>query len=368
MILGEVSFCGKKAQNLKSDNVKQKLLNDLDTAFGLRVMQKHHDNYKQSILSRLQKTPHYISTKTCGNPYYLYFTKYENKNICVFIDKKIQNGYIYPRMIVTKLEFIDQMYEGLDGQGMVLNGEMVCANGDWTFLISDIVLHHVKNQTSKFIDRLNTLYSVLHKYFTPSGSDVCSLEVKRYFTYDKIDELEAFIADLPYTCRGLFFKPVYDCDFLDVMYNFEQTPMQKQKFKYSEDSSNPTFFCSVPSKNEGPNIVCSPPPVHITPPPPPPPLPPPSFNKNNSTGNPNELSGIIHWWTKKTPVVDVYELFDDSDIHATNRSPSFIGIAHISSLVMSRWMRNNFVNLNMFQKIELPFHWNKEFHKWTPIL
>lgn len=353
MHLGEVSFCGKKAQNIKGDSVKQKLLNDLDSFLGLKIIQKHHENYKPLLLPRLQKTPHFVSVKTCGNAYFLYLTKYEGKNLCVFIDKKIQTGYLYPRMIVVNLEFKDEMHQGIDGNGMVLNGEMVCANGDWTFLINDTVLHNVKSHSSRFIDRLVTLYSMLNTYFRPTKADVCSLQVKRYFKYEQIDQIEAFISTLPYTCRGLFFKPVFDSNCMDVMFNFEQPPYaQKQRFKYSDDSSNPTFFSSMPEDAQQ-QVVTQPPP------PPPPP-------RHQTVDKPNV--GMINWWTRKTPQPDVYELYDDDDVNLNTSSPSFIGIAHVSSLPMSRWMRNLFSDSNMFQKKSLSFHWNKEFHKWTPVI
>lgn len=355
MNLGEINFCGKKAFNIKQDSVKEILLNSLDKHFGLRIMQKHHENYKASLLPRLQTIPHYLSTKTNSSSYFLFFTKFKDDNVSVFIDKKIQNGYLYPRMILTDFEFDDKMFVGTNEKGTVFDGEMVCANGDWIFLINDVVLHHVKNFTSSFHNRLNLIYSVLNTLFEPKDTDICSFQVKRYFKYTEINELEEFIANLPYTCRGLYFKPVFETDFQAVMYNFEQTFIQKHKFKYSEDSSNPKFFCNVPGGNKQKQ---------------------PKFDNNNIKSDEVlsppmpmlQSAGVIYWWTRKTPTDDVYELYDDNDNMLNPSSPSFIGYAHIPNLPTSRYMRNMFSNSNMFTRKQFPFSWDKVFHKWTPII
>ena len=136
MMLGEISFAGKTGYNIKSDDVKQRLLDDLEGLTGFKVIQKHHERFHDNLIHKLSGNPHMVCLKSNGNPYLLYLTKINFVNQCVFIDKKIQQGYFYPRMIMSRFRFDDRLFEG----GTLIDGEMVKANnGAWIFLVGDIL-------------------------------------------------------------------------------------------------------------------------------------------------------------------------------------------------------------------------------------
>ena len=178
MQTGTISFCDNIGFNVKSDDFKKKILQELDDNYKFRIIQKHHERFNQIMIPNLIKNPHLICLRTNGNPYMLYLTKYNFTNQCIFIDKKIQQGYFYPRMIIVKLWFDDSLFSGT-----LLDGEMIKSKGnEWHFMIHDIISYYNQNLIeSNVIRRINILYDILsNKYFEDELS-CCKLKIKKYF-------------------------------------------------------------------------------------------------------------------------------------------------------------------------------------------
>lgn len=391
MHLGNIPFCGKIVHNIKDDLSKEVLLKKLDQDFNLRILEKQHENYKAALIERLQKEPHYISIKSVGSPYYLFLTQYEDQNVCIFIDKKIQHGYLYPRMIVVNLEFDnDGLFANGEGRGVVFDGEMISTEKRWVFLIGDMYVDRVREIDDPAKVRLEFLTKLWASLFKPRPKeDVCSFEIKRFFTYQDLPEnLENFIDSLPYKVRGIYFKPVNTSLIPDVLYMFEQPQIHQKPSKpnhYSHDSCNPEFFRHLPiadtprplteseaailkKKTRTDSIEISPmnrikAKFEET----------SKFQKDlhahEDQGVPTvNLPGVVHWWTRKTPYPSIYELYDDNNIALNRESPSFVGHMHIASIDVERYMREKFKNCDMFQRKYLPYQWNKHFHKWQPVI
>jgi len=107
MQTGNISFCDKIALNVKSDNTKRAILTELES-YGLRILCKHFDVFHEEIsVQRLKRNPYMFCLKSNGNPYYMFLTRVNNVNTCVMIDKKIQQGYFLPRMIIVHKMFND---------------------------------------------------------------------------------------------------------------------------------------------------------------------------------------------------------------------------------------------------------------------
>ena len=129
MHIGEISFCDKICYNIKSNDYKKQVLDELEEKYGFKIIKKHFETYNNSFLDLLKSNPYMISIRSNGNPYMLYLTKYNFVNQCIFIDKKIQNGYFYPRMILSKIHFDDSLFEGT-----LLEGEMIKDNNNkWIY-------------------------------------------------------------------------------------------------------------------------------------------------------------------------------------------------------------------------------------------
>lgn len=235
MQLGEISFCDKIGYNIKHDVYKETILQDLEANYGFKVVQRHHENFDQNSQAtqrRIRTIPHMVSTKTNGNPYLLYLTKYNFSNQCIFIDKKIQHGYFHPRMICVKLWFQDKLFENT-----LFDGEMVKdKDNKWTYIINDIIAKENNPLRSlKLIQRINIVYSTLRESYYNDSTACCTLCVKRYFKVEEIPYIvNEFIPKLNYTCRGLYFKPIYS-NFKDLLYNFNPLLIKSvTRLKYTD--------------------------------------------------------------------------------------------------------------------------------------
>ena len=130
MQTGLISFCDKTAFNIKTQNVKETILNDIYDISKFKIIQKHFELLKIHHFSKLNDNPHLISLKSNGNPYLLYLTKFNFINTSIFIDKKVQSGYFLPRMIITRFSFPDELFDNT-----LIEGEMIKDNnGKWIFL------------------------------------------------------------------------------------------------------------------------------------------------------------------------------------------------------------------------------------------
>ena len=151
-----ISFCDRVGLNIKSNEVKKRIIDELEE---IRIVERHHEVFDEKRHDhRLRKVHHLLTIKSNGNPYYMYFTKINFTNTIVMIDKKIQMGYEYPRMIIVRMMFQDN---GLF-DNTLLEGEMIKdKSSEWLYLISD--LHVFKNKSVRDLDlikRLNIVHSL----------------------------------------------------------------------------------------------------------------------------------------------------------------------------------------------------------------
>jgi hypothetical protein len=330
MQVGEISFCDKVAFNIKSDEVKGRLLRALEKQTGFRVIQKHHEKFvaKQNQISQM---PHLLSVRTNGNPYLLYLTKYNFDNQVIFVDKKIQQGYFYPRMILAKLWFDPSLFDNT-----LLDGEMVkTTSGSWHFLINDII--SLRGEVLNYVPlpkRLAILYDILKRFYTPDNLSTCHLFVKKYFRISEhADMLDNFISTLPYSCRGFYFKPFY-LKFKDVLYNFDESLIKKDiRVKLQENVAEGIVNSKVDHSNSL-VVVASETPTQILP--------------KASTGS------TRHLYLRKTATPDVYELEE------------LKGHALVNKLQTSTWLNNIFKYKNVNDKVQFICEFDERFKKWKP--
>ena len=331
--IGEISFCDKVAFNIKSEDTKKYLLERIQHKYSLKIISKHFDKFEQRMISNINTNPHLLCVRSNGNPYFLYLTKFNFVNYCIFIDKKIQQGYFFPRMIITNYRFHDSLF-----QDTIFDGEMIKKNGEkWVFVINDLIVYKgVQLYDHNLPKRLNILYTVLKKEFVPDSMDVSRVQVKKYFRYDEIDTmLNQYIPTLPYTCRGIYFKPLF-LRFKDILVNFDDTlvkKVEKNKFKNVKNFLLREDQCII-------NPVVKP------------------DDETNTKSATNKTSKTYS--VRKTSNPDVYDLYDSLG--------NYVDIACIPGLKISKYMRNLFVNKNMVDKIDIGFEFSDQFKKWIPIL
>ena len=119
METSDISFCGKTALNITSEETKEQIINLLDKK-EINVTKKKAYILNEKTLENISKNDHYISTRTKGNAYLLFMTKLNDINYCLFVDKKINEGYKYPRILTTKFRFSNHIFDGT-----VFDGELI---------------------------------------------------------------------------------------------------------------------------------------------------------------------------------------------------------------------------------------------------
>jgi hypothetical protein len=347
---GIINFASSTALNIKDTEVKKEILSLIENLCKVKIIQKHFDKLDNNSILKLNNSPHLVSLKTNGNSYLCFLTRINFVNQCIFIDKKIQQGYFVPRMIITRFEFAEELFDNT-----LLDGEMIKCDTDnnWIFLINDVLVY--KNQyleNINFLKRLGIVNDIMNTKFRSDKNDICNIQIKKYVTYDKIKYLvEDFSSKLTYTCRGLYFKPLY-LKFKDILYNFDDSLIKNiNRVKYQTDS----LFISNKVKISNDKS--------ITPP----------LKPTNSSGSlksicsANSLNTIDSVGTgskvyliEKTELPDVYNLYDLQTMEKK-------GIACIPYVNTSKFLFEIFQNTNLTNKIKMECEYSTYFDKWIPL-
>ena len=344
-MLGEISFAGKIGYNIKNDDVKQRLLDDLEDHFGFKIIQRHHERFQENVVSKLVGNPHMVCLRSNGNPYLLYLTKINFVQQCVFVDKKIQQGYFYPRMIMSRFRFDDRLF---NNGGTLIDGEMIrTAEGKWLFLVGDLIAHqgmHLAN--TNLVKRINILYNMMKHQYIAEDCDICKFEVKKYVTYPEIGNLVTeFMPKLPYTSRGLYFKPLF-FKFKDILYNFDDSLIVKVMRKKYKNVSN---FLWEEDKLTLPNGKTEP----------------AERTKGTQLAEQAERTEPAHskvFSIKKTNQPDVYEM-----VSVGTDGTKSVEIACIPTLKASKFMRSIFESKNVTDKVDIICEFSSQFKKFIPV-
>lgn len=343
MHTGIISFCDRVAYNIKSNDIKDSILNYLFSLYDIRIIQKHYHKLDENNIKYIKKIPHLICLRTNGNPYYMFFTKYNDIPIIYFIDKKIHPGYQKPRIILARGMFDETLFENT-----LLDGEMIKSkNNKWSYIINDIIGYENNHLNNKQLpERLNILYNLFNNKYTPNSIiDVCEYKIKTYFNVFKesITELINIAHELDYTCRGIYFWS-YDLKHKPKLYNFNEDIIVNVIRKTKD---NPEFktFDNFEEKSminvEKQSIVET---VNIKP----------------VIYNVNKKEKVL--WLTKTDEPDVYNLYDNENTLTTQK----IGIAYVPSLKISKMLRMAFRDKNAATTIKYKCLYNEKFEKWEP--
>lgn len=352
MHLGEISFCDRQGFNIKSDEAKQTVLSSIESQYGIRIIQRHFDKFSDSTLCTLATSPHVVCIRTNGNPYLMYLTRHNFVNQVVFVDKKVQQGYFYPRMVIVRGWFDDALFDGT-----LIDGEMVRSkSGRWQYLCNDLIAlegsHLVLKPLSERLEMLRQLFS--QRFMPDPDNDYCEFSVKQFYSYDQVEQLVTHIVpSLGYTCRGLLFKPM-NLRHRDVLMNFDDTLVKKVvRVKYKDLSgsnflTDESHLASVVAQQQQPAATSN------------------DGISQESASAPGisainmSNQGARVFYARKTAKPDVYELFE---------RPECTGIAQIAgmpSMAASRLMRGLFTGANAAERVAVVCEWSERFEKWIP--
>jgi hypothetical protein len=371
MYVGIISFCNRIATNIKSVNVKDEILKDLEN-FNIKIIQKHYHNIRENTidvnLKHILGTPHLMCMRTNGNPYFLYFTRYDEIDIVYFIDKKIHPTYQRPRIILARGFFDTSIFDGT-----LIDGEMVkVGTSDWKFIMNDIIAYKGEHLHSKnLIQRLTILYNMLEtEYYPDEHVDVCSFEIKKYWhcTSENLKKINSIASTMEYSIRGIYFW-AFNLKFKPKLINFDNSVLTNV---YIKTKTNPEFISTTPPHptTENTNDIGSENNKSTTLIPHPPPIP-----------HPSQQSSIIKW-IQKTDMPDVFNVYDkkvdilniNDDISklqtlkTINNNSHIFSIAYIKDIKTSHMMQRVFQNLNSKTLIKFECIFNSFKNKYEPIV
>jgi hypothetical protein len=335
---GIISFSDRVAFNIKSNEHKDVILDQLKTLYNIKILQRHHHNLDNNNVNFILSN-HLMNLRSNGNRYYLYFTLYNNIETIYFIDKKIHPGYQRPRIIFGRGLFDKKLFKNT-----LLDGEMVkCKDNKWTFLINDIICYEGEYLNKKMLpDRLKIIYNILEYQYTPDKTiDVCTYKVKCYFNMYKesIENIMELSSNLNYTCRGIYIWP-YDIKYKPKLYNFDESSVinvvRKTKDITEFKSIETTKDISIMEKAKDVSIV----------------------EKTTVLNNEEKILYIV-----KTNEPDIYNVYENEDVL---NKPN-IGIALVQTLSDSKLLRNSFRDKNAITNIKFICVFVEKFKKWRAL-
>lgn len=339
MHTGIISFADRIAFNIKSNDFKDVILNKLYQLYGLKIIQKHYYLLNDNSAEYIKNNKYLCCLRSNGNPYYIFFTKYNDIPIIYFIDKKIHPNYQKPRIILVKGLFDISLFDNT-----LLDGEMIKTfDKKWVMVFNDIISYkgeHLKNvDLSK---RLKIIYNLLENDYTKDDViDVCTYKVKVYYNLhkDSINNLLELSKKLDYTSRGIYLWN-YKSNLKPILFNFNEESIISVIREVKDETNfkvlNNNDFVEKEKNNT--NII------------------------ENKTIDISENEKIL--WLNKTSEADVYNLFLKENI----QNEKSIGIANVSTLTTSKLLRIAFKNTNASTLLKFKCKYNEDFKKWTPII
>ena len=74
--------------------------------YNYRYAKVYNEQYKNNL-----NNPHLICIKSSGTPYLLFCTQINDVNYCFLIDKKIKDGYEYPKIFIVHYRFSNELFK-----------------------------------------------------------------------------------------------------------------------------------------------------------------------------------------------------------------------------------------------------------------
>jgi len=226
--LTKTGFCDKEIDNVTNNDMKQYILDNLKTKSGLQYTSKYAKIYNDNFSKNLNN-PHLVCLKSIGSPYFLYCTQINDVNYCFLIDKKIKDGYKFPKIFLVHYRFESEIFNGT-----LFETELLRDNcNKWHLLIGDIYIYRGEKLDNKQItERMNIINDIiLNKYIDDTFCNICPIKIKRYFDINQIKYItEEFIDKLDYRIRGLYFVPL-KTSYAKILYMFNDDEYKKSNYK-----------------------------------------------------------------------------------------------------------------------------------------
>lgn len=333
----KISFCERMADNVVTADSKKYILDLLKNNHEVSIQDKYALVVNDKNIKYLKMNPHLITIKTAGSNYYLFMTRINDVNCCFFIDRKIKQGYSYPRIISVKYRFSDDVFNDT-----LLDGELVKdRDNNWMFLINNLILFKGEKLKCNIVSKFNKLYKMFKDDYTyDSNMDICPLIVKKIFTYEDYDKLlTGFIPSLTYQLRGLYFNTLNTkhANFLFLTSN-SNNQSRPQKKSYSNKKNTSEYIPDNEETNNQNN----------------------KYNNNNKSNDVEKSNSEFVFQLRKTMQPEIYDLYG-----MKNGNLEKVSVAYISGLRCSKKIKSFFKESDDPVNVECKYV--EKFSKYEPL-
>jgi len=222
--LTKTSFCDKEIDNITNNDMKKYIIDNMKIKSNISYNQRYAKIYNSQYSNNLNN-PHIICFKTSGTPYLLFCTQINDTNYCFLIDKKIKDGYDYPKIFLVHYRFHNELFKGTLFEVELVRDK----NQNWFLLIGDIYIRNGQSLYNIQIhDRINQCIDIMEKqYIDDSFCDICPIKIKKYFDFKNIEfMIHDFIPKLSYRIRGFYFVPL-KTSYSKILYLFKDNDYKK---------------------------------------------------------------------------------------------------------------------------------------------
>ena len=344
------NFCGTRVDNITENGAKQYILDQMalkcsGISHKSRYAKVYNENYRENL-----SNPHVVCLKSLGTPYLLFVTQINETNYSFLIDKKVQEGYVYPKIFIVPFHWSPEMYEGT-----LLECELIRdRNQKWFLSLGDLYYDRgMPMAQTVVIARINRIHQLVDKYLQDSEfTKVCTPFIKRYFDYKDIPKiLSEFVPTLTYDIRGCYFVPMR-CSYAKLVLLLpRENPLNPSVAK---GSAKPTPRHSQPKGSAKPTPRHAPGSVK------PAPKHAPGSVKPAPKHEPGSVKPTQEFRIMKTLKPDVYEVYSEDQGHFKKQGLLLVQTSEISQRLFERCTQS--------EVVRLPCQFQERFGKWIPIL
>ncbi len=181
----QLKFCFKKAYKL-NNNILTELLNQLKFRYRYHFnVKKNHEIINESNVDILNKQPHLVTFDINSHPFLLFLTTIKSRKYCLFIENK---GNLNLKIYSVKFRFSNELYNGTIFEGELTLNDRQC----WIYFINNIYCMNGNIlKCMPLSKRLETISDIIKKkYKYDEYMNVCHVQIKSYFLYHHLEMLK----------------------------------------------------------------------------------------------------------------------------------------------------------------------------------
>ncbi|MBI52126.1 MAG: hypothetical protein CL779_02780 [Chloroflexi bacterium] len=221
------SFCNKEVDNVTDNSMKKYILDNLNIKTGIKYDSRYAKVYNEQFKKNLNN-PHIFCLKSSGTPYLLFCSQINDVNYSFLIDKKIKDGYEYPKIFIVHYRFDIKLF-----QGTLFEVELTRdKDNKWCILLGDIYYTSgISTKNMQIHERINHCNDILKSnYINDEFCNICPLVIKRYFDIQEVHYvINDFIPKLSYKIKGFYFVPL-KTSYSKILYLLKDKDYKKVNF------------------------------------------------------------------------------------------------------------------------------------------